>query len=173
MESISSLPACFERCTQVRIPNTLSYVFLRCLYFNVATGDEDALEPLRGRYDAQYYRLVRFYYECSNLRYLTSLISVPKLAPLPPNLLAGEEDKPSLPKRPTNEPEREPTPPPKSTIPDAEPINDFWSTEAKRQQEEYEAEQRRLQSQWEEQQRQQMLAPVSYTHLTLPTTPYV
>ncbi|EGD95559.1 cytoskeleton assembly control protein Sla2 [Trichophyton tonsurans CBS 112818] len=81
------------------------------------TGDEDALEPLRGRYDAQYYRL-----------------------------------------RPTNEPEREPTPPPKSTIPDAEPINDFWSTEAKRQQEEYEAEQRRLQSQWEEQQRQQMLA---------------
>ncbi|KAG8209323.1 Cytoskeleton assembly control protein Sla2 [Trichophyton interdigitale] len=122
------------------------------------TGDEDALEPLRGRYDAQYYRLVRFYYECSNLRYLTSLISVPKLAPQPPNLLAGEEDKPSLPKRPTNEPEREPTPPPKSTIPDAEPINDFWSTEAKRQQEEYEAEQRRLQSQWEEQQRQQMLA---------------
>ncbi|EFR02527.1 SLA2 [Nannizzia gypsea CBS 118893] len=122
------------------------------------TGDEDALEPLRGRYDAQYYRLVRFYYECSNLRYLTSLISVPKLAPQPPNLLAGEEDKPSLPKRPVNEPEREPTPPPKATIPDAEPINDFWSTEAKRQQEEYEAEQRRLQSQWEEQQRQQMLA---------------
>ncbi|KAM5431636.1 sla2 Src-like adaptor 2 [Microsporum canis] len=122
------------------------------------TGDEEALEPLRARYDAQYHRLIRFYYECSNLRYLTSLISVPKLPPHPPNLLAGEEEKPSLPKRPVNEPEREPTPPPKATIPDAEPINDFWSTEAKRQQEEYEAEQRRLQSQWEEQQRNQMLA---------------
>lgn len=54
--------------------------------------------------------------------------------------------------------EKEPTPPPKSTIPDPEPINDFWSTEAKRQQEEYEAEQRRLQNQWDEQQRQQLLA---------------
>ena len=44
-----------------------------------ATGDNDALEPLRGRYDAQHYRLVKFYYECSNLKYLTGLINVPKL----------------------------------------------------------------------------------------------
>lgn len=43
-------------------------------------------------------------------------------------------------------------------MPEPEPINDFWSTEAKRQQEEYEAEQRRLQQQHEEQQRQQLLA---------------
>jgi DNA repair exonuclease SbcCD ATPase subunit len=39
-----------------------------------------------------------------------------------------------------------------------EPINDFWTTEAKRQQEEYEAEQARLQQQWEQQQREQMRA---------------
>ncbi|EER24432.1 sla2 Src-like adaptor 2 [Coccidioides posadasii str. Silveira] len=125
---------------------------------HTTTGDEEALEPLRGRYDAQHYRLVRFYYECSNLRYLTSLITVPKLPQQPPNLLAEDEDRPALPKRPSKEVEKEPTPPPKSTIPDPEPINDFWSTEAKRQQEEYEAEQRRLQQQWEDQQRQQMLA---------------
>jgi hypothetical protein len=36
-----------------------------------------------------------------------------------------------------------------------EPISDFWTTEARRQQEEYEAEQARLAQQWEEQQRQQ------------------
>ncbi|KAK2743389.1 sla2 Src-like adaptor 2 [Myotisia sp. PD_48] len=120
------------------------------------TGDDGALEPLRGRYDAQHYRLVRFYYECSNLRYLTSLITVPKLPQQPPNLIGDEEQRPALPERPAKEVEREPTP--KAIVPDPEPINDFWSTEAKRQQEEYEAEQARLQNQWEEQQRAQLLA---------------
>lgn len=43
------------------------------------TGDEDALQPLRERYNAQHYNLRRFYYECSNLKYLTGLINVPKL----------------------------------------------------------------------------------------------
>lgn len=124
-----------------------------------ATGEEEALEPLRARYTAQHHRLVRFYYECSNLRYLTSLITVPKLPQQPPNLLAEDEERPALPRRPTKEVEREPTPPPKTaSVPDPEPINDFWSTEARRQQEEYENEQQRLQKQWEEQQRAQLLA---------------
>jgi hypothetical protein len=39
----------------------------------------DALTPLRTRYNAQHYGLIKFYYECSNLKYLTSLINVPKL----------------------------------------------------------------------------------------------
>ncbi|PGH09494.1 hypothetical protein GX51_00599 [Blastomyces parvus] len=126
---------------------------------HTTTGDEDALEPLRGRYNAQHHRLVRFYYECSNLRYLTSLITVPKLPQQPPSLLAEDEERPALPKRPAKEVEREPTPPPKTaTVPDPEPINDFWSNEARRQQEEYENEQQRLQQQWEEQQRAQLLA---------------
>lgn len=45
------------------------------------TGTESAgaLEPLKQRYNSQHYALLRFYYECSNLKYLTSLISVPKL----------------------------------------------------------------------------------------------
>ncbi|KAB8236783.1 sla2 Src-like adaptor 2 [Aspergillus alliaceus] len=125
---------------------------------HTTTGDAEALEPLRGRYDAQHYRLVRFYYECSNLRYLTSLITIPKLPQNPPNLLADDDERPALPKRPTKEVEHEPSPPPKSGPADPEPINDFWTTEAKRQQEEFEAEQQRLQQQWEEQQRQQILA---------------
>ena len=54
-------------------------------------GAEDVLEPLVTRYvpstyqivnirfNQQHRLLVSFYYECSNLRYLTSLISVPRL----------------------------------------------------------------------------------------------
>ncbi|KAJ5937403.1 hypothetical protein N7454_004703 [Penicillium verhagenii] len=125
---------------------------------HTTTGEDEALEPLRGRYDAQHYRLVRFYYECSNLRYLTSLITIPKLPQDPPNLLGEDEDRPALPRRPAKEVEAQPSPPPKALAADPEPINDFWTTEAKRQQEEYEAEQARLQQQWEQQQREQMRA---------------
>jgi hypothetical protein len=125
---------------------------------HTTTGDNEALEPLRGRYDAQHYRLVRFYYECSNLRYLTSLITVPKLPQDPPSLLGEDEERPALPRRPAKEVETQPSPPPKPVAAEPEPINDFWTNEAKRQQEEFEAEQQRLQQQWEEQQRQQLLA---------------
>jgi hypothetical protein len=122
-------------------------------------GDDEALSPLRGRYDAQHYRLVKFYYECSNLRYLTSLITVPKLPQDPPNLLSeDDESRPALPARPKNE---EPPPPPaqpRAPSVDPEPINEFWKNDQKRQQEEYEAEQRRLQEQWEMAQRQQQEA---------------
>ncbi|KAK3674416.1 sla2 Src-like adaptor 2 [Recurvomyces mirabilis] len=118
-------------------------------------GDDEALSPLRGRYDAQHYRLVRFYYECSNLRYLTSLITVPKLPQDPPNLLSDDETAPALPSRPRNEPVTKPKTPPPKPATDPEPINEFWKNEQARQQEEYAAEQARLQAQWEASQRQQ------------------
>lgn len=124
---------------------------------HITTGDEEALEPLRNRYDAQHYRLVRFYYECSNLRYLTSLITIPKLPQQPPNLFGDDEDRPNLPRRPRKEISREPTPK-IGHAPDPEPINDFWSNENLRRQQEYENEQRRLQQLWEEQRRAQELA---------------
>ncbi|KAI1405132.1 ANTH-domain-containing protein [Hypoxylon fuscum] len=109
------------------------------------TGDNDALEPLRQRYDAQHYRLVKFYYECSNLRYLTSLITIPKLPQDPPNLLAEDENAPALPARPKQEIERQPTPvrAPKSEEPDE--IAEFWQGEIDRQNKEYEEQQRVLQ----------------------------
>ena len=121
------------------------------------------MEPLRGRYDTQHYRLLKFYYECSNLRYLTSLIQVPKLPQDPPNLLSEDEDRPALPRRPAKELEKkeEPAParsPPPGNAPDPEPINEFWKNEQRRQQEEYDAEQRRLQEQWQQSQFQQQLA---------------
>ncbi|KAF2109175.1 ANTH domain-containing protein [Lophiotrema nucula] len=117
-------------------------------------GDDEALSPLRGRYDAQHYRLVKFYYECSNLRYLTSLITVPKLPQDPPNLLSEDENAPALPARPKAAIE-EPPPQPRAPSVDPEPINEFWKNDQKRQQDEYEAEQRRLQEQWEQAQRAQ------------------
>jgi huntingtin-interacting protein 1-related protein len=40
----------------------------------------DALAPLRDRYRSQHRRLQQFYFECLNLRFLTELTSVPKLA---------------------------------------------------------------------------------------------
>jgi hypothetical protein len=43
------------------------------------TNGIEALEPLRERFAAQHYSLRKFYYECSNLKYLTGLINVPKL----------------------------------------------------------------------------------------------
>ncbi|KAK3366693.1 ANTH domain-containing protein [Lasiosphaeria ovina] len=120
-----------------------------------STGDNDALEPLRQRYNAQHYRLVTFYYECSNLRYLTSLITIPKLPQDPPNLLAEDETAPALPARPKREIERQPTPPPpapKSDEPDE--ISEFWKGELDRQNREYEEQQRVLQAQ----QQQSLLA---------------
>lgn len=125
---------------------------------HTTTGDIEALEPLRGRYDAQHYRLVRFYYECSNLRYLTSLITIPKLPQDPPNLFSEDDERPALPRRPAKEVEREVSPPPRTNIEEPEPIVDFWNNENKRQQEEYEAEQRRIQQEMENAQRQQLLA---------------
>jgi hypothetical protein len=81
------------------------------------TDDQDALEPLRSRYNAQHHALRKFYFECSNLKYLTGLINVPKLGNEPPNLFDSGET-PNLPKRPA-EKAKSPTPPPAAPSPDA------------------------------------------------------
>uniref|UniRef100_U9UIZ6 ANTH-domain-containing protein n=1 Tax=Rhizophagus irregularis (strain DAOM 181602 / DAOM 197198 / MUCL 43194) TaxID=747089 RepID=U9UIZ6_RHIID len=99
----------------------------------------DALTLLRTRYNAQHYGLIKFYYECSNLKYLTSLINVPKLPQDPPSLIDGSA--PNLPK---------PKSPAPSSHSEPEPITEFWKeNEAQKQQE---LERQRLQ--YEEQQRQ-------------------
>jgi hypothetical protein len=73
----------------------------------------DALEPLRGRYNTQHFALRRFYYECSNLKFLTTLINVPKLNHDPPNLFDSPDDGPALPARKAPAPStpKPPTPP--------------------------------------------------------------
>ncbi|KAL9055865.1 MAG: hypothetical protein Q9162_003291 [Coniocarpon cinnabarinum] len=121
---------------------------------HTALGDDEALEHLRSRYNTQHYRLVHFYHECSSLRYLTSLITIPRLPQDPPNILSEDEEKPALPARPRDaSPPRKASPQPDAV--DPEPINEFWKDQQRQQQDEYEAEQRRLQQQWEEAQRLQ------------------
>jgi hypothetical protein len=46
---------------------------------NVELESPEILDSLCARYNAQHFNLRRFYYECSNLKYLTGLINVPKL----------------------------------------------------------------------------------------------
>ncbi|CRK19039.1 hypothetical protein BN1708_012492 [Verticillium longisporum] len=118
------------------------------------TGDDEALEPLRSRYEAQHYRLTKFYYECSNLRYLTSLITIPKLPQDAPNLRAEDDEAPALPARPKQEIERNPTPVPEPKSQEPDDMNEFWQSELDRQNREYEEQQRVL----EERQNAQQMA---------------
>ncbi|KAJ3936241.1 MAG: ANTH domain-containing protein [Lentinula lateritia] len=86
------------------------------------TNDVDALEPLRQRYASQHHSLRKFYYECSNLKYLTGLINVPKLGQDPPNLM-DTGDAPDLPARPKTVAPKSPSPPP-APSPDANAMNE-------------------------------------------------
>ncbi|KAH9081682.1 cytoskeleton assembly control protein [Lactarius deliciosus] len=95
---------------------------LRAMYRR--TNDTEALEILRQRYNAQHYGLRKFYYECSNLKYLTGLINVPKLGQEPPNLI-DNEGAPDLPARPTTAAAaKSPTPPPATPVADEAAINE-------------------------------------------------
>ncbi|KAH8835464.1 ANTH domain-containing protein [Flagelloscypha sp. PMI_526] len=90
---------------------------LRAMYRR--TNDAEVLEPLKERYVSQHHMLRRFYYECSNLKYLTGLINVPKLGHEPPNLLEMG-DTPDLPPRKP----KSPTPPPAAPSPDARQLQE-------------------------------------------------
>lgn len=116
------------------------------------TDSPDALLPLQDRYNHQHYNLRRFYYECSNLKYLTGLINVPKLGQEPPNLqISGPEDGPEIPKRPQR----------KETVKELPPRTDSPSAtageieEQRRMLEEYERKQKALVSQREAEERRQ------------------
>ncbi|CAG8612059.1 ANTH-domain-containing protein [Gigaspora rosea] len=116
----------------------------------------EALAPLRTRYNAQHYALLKFYYDCSNLKYLTSLINVPKLPQDPPTLI--DSSVPPVPKRPQSK-----SPAPSSSYTEPEPIAEFWKEneaqkqELERQKQLYEEQQRQLMQQREiELQRQRM-----------------
>ncbi|KAF9245761.1 ANTH domain-containing protein [Melanogaster broomeanus] len=91
---------------------------LRAMYRR--TNDHEALEPLGQRFNSQHYNLRKFYYECSNLKYLTGLINVPKLGQEPPNLL-DSGSAPDLPARPKTGASSAPPPAPS---PDAAAVNE-------------------------------------------------
>ena len=62
------------------------------------------LSPLRESFNHKHYELYKLYATCSEIRYLTSLISIPKLDRNPPDFLAQGP--------PTKPPRRPITPPP-------------------------------------------------------------
>ncbi|TFY72777.1 hypothetical protein EVG20_g214 [Dentipellis fragilis] len=111
-------------------------------------NDIEALEPLRQRYNSQHYSLRKFYYECSNLKYLTGLINVPKLGQEPPNLM-DSGGAPDLPARPTTT--APPTPPPVAPTPDAAAVS-----EQARMLKQYEDQQAALQAQREAEERHRL-----------------
>ncbi|KAG1754844.1 ANTH domain-containing protein [Suillus paluster] len=113
------------------------------------TNDHDALEPLRERFNSQHYNLRKFYYECSNLKYLTGLINVPKLGQEPPNLL-DSGSAPDLPARPRTA-VASPTPPPAAPSPDAAAVS-----EQARMLKQYEDQQAALRAQRETGERQRL-----------------
>ncbi|CAG8517496.1 11731_t:CDS:10 [Ambispora leptoticha] len=114
----------------------------------------DALVPLRDRYNAQHYKLIKFYYECKNLKYLTSLINVPTLPQDPPTLLDGV-GVPSLPKRPVPK-----SPAPSSINSEPDSVQDSWKEKFERQKQLYEEQQRQLQQQRELELQQQRLLEI-------------
>ncbi|KAH7886145.1 ANTH domain-containing protein [Phlebopus sp. FC_14] len=123
---------------------------LRAMYRR--TNDHEALEPLRQRFNSQHYNLRKFYYECSNLKYLTGLINVPKLGQEPPNLF-DSGNVPDLPARPKTV--TSPIPPPTAPSTDAAAVS-----EQARMLKEYEDQQAALRTQRaaEEQQRLELEA---------------
>ncbi|CAN6599630.1 protein Sla2p [Trichomonascus vanleenenianus] len=117
-----------------------------------STNDDDALEPLRTRYYSQYRRLRDFYYDCSSLKYLTSLVSIPNLPKEPPNLYGepGSDAPPALPKRPSEREEHSPAENARSSG-TPEPLNDWWGNA----QQEYDSQQSQLEAMREAELRQQ------------------
>ncbi|EIW87058.1 ANTH-domain-containing protein [Coniophora puteana RWD-64-598 SS2] len=113
------------------------------------TNDIEALEPLRQRFNSQHYSLRKFYYECSNLKYLTGLINVPKLGQEPPNL-TDTGNAPDLPARPKTA-AQSPSPPPAAPSPDAAAVN-----EQARMLKQYEDQQAALQAQRAEEERRRL-----------------
>ncbi|RKP00720.1 hypothetical protein CXG81DRAFT_739, partial [Caulochytrium protostelioides] len=97
-------------------------------------GSVEVLGPLRDKFRAGHYAMFNFYHACSNLRFLTSLITVPRLSQDPPDFLA----------------QGPPTVPPRKTAPPRE------AEERRRLQDEELARQRQQQAEMERQRQQQL-----------------
>ncbi|VEU22938.1 DEKNAAC104276 [Brettanomyces naardenensis] len=120
---------------------------LRAMYRS--SDAPEALEPLKERFLGQYHRLYDFYADCSAIRYLTSLITIPRLPFEPPNLTAADdEDGPDARnlERSSNDNESSTASPQISTQPTGA-VSDAFA----QQQRQYEQEQQRLAQQEEAQ----------------------
>lgn len=62
-------------------------------------GEDEALSILFERFDSQHFMLRDFYTDCHAIKFLTSLITIPRLSNNPPNLQVNEDGQ-ALPSRP-------------------------------------------------------------------------
>lgn len=62
---------------------------LRAMYQQL--GDDDALSALFERFDSQHFILRDFYTDCQSIKFLTSLITIPRLGSNSPNLRVSDE----------------------------------------------------------------------------------
>lgn len=77
---------------------------------NDAEGDA-ALQPLIEKYDLQHARLFEFYADCSSIKFLTTMVTIPKLPTKAPDVLVdNSNDIETTRKTPTPQPKKTPTP---------------------------------------------------------------
>lgn len=62
---------------------------LRAMYQQL--GNDDALSALFERFDSQHFYLREFYADCQAIKFLTSLITIPRMPNSPPNLVIGDD----------------------------------------------------------------------------------
>lgn len=63
------------------------FIFSMMTAMHQIIGSVEVLCPLRDQFKQNHYALLSFYAECSSLKYLTTLVTVPQLSTEPPNFL--------------------------------------------------------------------------------------
>ncbi|EGV66568.1 ANTH-domain-containing protein, partial [Yamadazyma tenuis ATCC 10573] len=61
---------------------------LRAMYQQL--GDDDALQALFEKFDSQHFVLRDFFTDCNSIKFLTTLVSIPRLPSSPPSLKVGD-----------------------------------------------------------------------------------
>lgn len=67
---------------------------LRAMYQQL--GNDELLTALFERFNSQHFYLREFYADCQAIKFLTSLITIPKISSTPPNLMQSDEGKSSI-----------------------------------------------------------------------------
>ncbi|KAH3684484.1 hypothetical protein WICPIJ_004544, partial [Wickerhamomyces pijperi] len=63
---------------------------LRAMYRS--SQSDDVIAPLKDKFDVQHRRLYDFYADCSTIKYLSTLVSIPKIPPTPPSLMVDSNE---------------------------------------------------------------------------------
>ncbi|KAK6205263.1 structural constituent of cytoskeleton [Scheffersomyces amazonensis] len=134
---------------------------LRAMYQQL--GEDEALQGLFERFDSQHYMLRDFYTDCHAIKFLTSLITIPRLGNSPPNLQVTDEGTPiSRPRSVSSTPQVSSQPtsnfePPSAPPPDVDQLKSQQTGFLFQQQQEQQLIQQQLELQRQQQLEQQQL----------------